>query len=90
MKNLQDLINLITKEIELSQDKYSKYTGEINFEYGYVSFTNICKYDKEESEKKDILRHFTIDTPAKIQQAYWTVWNSGRSQFEDHEFNTKL
>ena len=84
-------MDLIAKEVNLSVGKYSTYTGEINFEYKHVSFINIFKDENEDSEKEYILSHFVIDTPAKIQQAYWTIWNSGRSRFEeDNEVNIKL
>ena len=85
MKTYTDIINLIVKEVEMSKGKYVQYSGTFNWEYKYVSF-----FSQTDNKKTEILTTYTLDTPAKIQQAYWTIWNSGRSRHEDNKVNIEL
>ena len=34
---------------------------------------------------KEVLSYQSIETPAEIQQAYWTIYNNGRTQYQEEK-----
>ena len=86
MKTLTDLLNLITREIELTQNKMVKFAFDIDTRYNWLTFVKLYPEVSEDGEltgenrEEKILSSAKFDTPEKIQQAYWTIYNEGRYQ----------
>ena len=84
MKTLTDLLNLITKEIELTQNKMVNYEFVVDTRYNWLTFERVMPEVGEDGEftgddkRETILSSFKFDTPETIQQAYWTIYNEGR------------
>ena len=85
MKTLTDLFTLIAKETEISNSKLVKFTFDIDTLYNWLAFDKIYpNFDDDYNELKPtikiILKRAPFDTPEAIQQAYWTIYNEGRSK----------
>lgn len=79
MKTLKDLFDLILSETEMSIDKASIYTFDLNTQYGWLSMYNEV-FDGDETKERTIFQNMSIKTEAELQMAYWTVYNNGRSK----------
>ena len=88
MKTLRDLLNLITEEIILSQDRLIQYEFKIDTRFWWVDFDKVSpkviddEVSTTEVDREAILDRARIDTPEKIQMAYWTIYTNGRVQHE--------
>ncbi len=95
MKTLTDLFTLIAKEIEISNSRLVKFTFDIDTRYNWLTFSKVYPvFSKTEVEIingierakelkpqiEDLLKNTPFDTPEAIQQAYWTIYNEGRSK----------
>ena len=89
MKTLTDLLNLITREIELTQNKMVTYEFDINTRYNWLSMERVMPEVGEDGKftgddkRETILSSIKFDTPERIQLAYWTIYNEGRVQDEN-------
>ena len=89
MKTLTDLLNLITREIELTQNKMVNFEFVVDTRYSWLTFERVMPEVGEDGEftgddkRETILSSVGFDTPAKIQLAYWTIYNEGRVQDEN-------
>lgn len=88
MKTLRDLLNLITEEIILNQDRLVQYEFKVDTRFNWVDFDKASpkvigdEVSTTEVDRKAILKCASIDTPEKIQVAYWTIYTNGRVQHE--------
>ncbi len=88
MKTLTDLLNLVTEEIELnSKGFFVNFVFDINTRYNRISFSKISPVFSEGEEAKRteerievILDHMSLEDKGEIQQAYWTIYNEGRTK----------
>jgi len=96
MKTLTDLLNLVTQEIELNSKGFMvNFTFEIDTKYNKLAFKKefpqFSKTEKEivdgcsRSKKIDpkietILKYIDLKDKGEIQQAYWTIYNEGRTK----------
>jgi hypothetical protein len=87
MKTLTDLLNLITKEIELTQNKMVNFEFVIDTRFNWLTFEKVSPEVDEDGEftgndkREIILSSVKFDNPERIQQAYWTIYNEGRYQY---------
>ena len=96
MKTLTDLLNLITQEIELNSKGFmvnfifkidTKY-NRLTFEKEYPQFSKtetkiiegIEKAKKLDPKTETILDYIDLKDKGEIQQAYWTIYNEGRTK----------
>lgn len=96
MKTLTDLLNLITQEIELNSKgymvnfifqidtKYNRLTFEKEFPQFSKTETKIIEgvemAKKLEPKTETILDYIDLKDKGEIQQAYWTIYNEGRTK----------
>lgn len=88
MKTLRDLLNLITEEIILNQDRLVNYEFKVDTRFNWVDFDKVSpkvidgEVSTTEVNREAILHTARIDTPEQIQVAYWTIYTNGRVQHE--------
>ena len=84
MKTLSDLLNLITQEIELNENKMVNFVFDIDTRYNRIAFNKLYPEVKnKEFTGKDTtekILDIRVKTPASIQEAYWIIYNNGRVQ----------
>lgn len=96
MKTLTDLLNLVTQEIELNSRGYMvNFIFQIDTKYNKLTFEKeYPEFSKTETEiiegvemaKKlkpktvTILEYIDLKDEGEIQQAYWTIYNEGRTK----------
>tara|TARA_R100000388_G_scaffold94992_2_gene84887 strand:+ start:1457 stop:1726 length:270 start_codon:yes stop_codon:yes gene_type:complete len=87
MKTLTDLLNLVAQEIELNSRGYLvNFTFRIDTKYNRLSFEKeIPMFSKTGTEptrikKETILDYIDLKDEGEIQQAYWTIYNNGRTK----------
>ena len=78
MKTLTDLFGLILAETLLNEGKQVKYLFEISTQYMWVSMWADANVNGRKPE--EIINMFHIEDEAQLQQAYWTIFNAGRSK----------
>jgi len=78
MKTITDLFELIATETRLNEGKLLQFTFYIDTHYNWVTMRSGA--DIEGHELKEIFAMEKIDTPARLQQVYWTIYNNGRSR----------
>jgi|LSQX01.3.fsa_nt_gb hypothetical protein len=88
MKTLKDLINLIAKEAEDSEGKMVQYQFMLDTRFNWLSMDQLIYNPFSETEegreqRETICSHLPIETPAQVQQAFWLVWNNGRTRHEE-------
>ena len=72
MNTLRDLLNLITEEIILSQDRLIQYEFRVDTRFNYVDFNKVSpkvvgdEVSTTEVSRESILRTSRIDTPQQI------------------------
>ena len=77
MKNLQDLMTLISEQIKKNEGRMVQYIFSINTEYMWVSFKVIGMTGI--GEKQTFLDNFSVRDANLLQQAYWTIYNNSRN-----------
>ena len=96
MKTLTDLLNLVTQEIELNSRGYMvNFIFQIDTKYNKLTFEKeYPEFSKTETEivegvemaKKlkpktvTVLEYIDLKDEGEIQQAYWTIYNEGRTK----------
>jgi hypothetical protein len=88
MKTLKDLINLIAEEAANSEGKMVKYEFMLDTRFNWLSIDQVilnpsAEAEEDREQRTGICTHLHIETPAHIQQAFWTVWTNGRSQHKE-------
>jgi len=78
MKTLKDLFELVLQETELNSGKQCTFLFEIDTKYQVVSMVQ-C-YNVAGLKDNIIFQRQSIETPAKLQLVYWTIFDKGRSQ----------
>jgi hypothetical protein len=87
MKTIYDLLQLISDELKMAEPKLKKYTFDVNLKYGWLSmyehsemstFTE-GKWQTKDMYEKDVFVMKPIKTESQIQEAYWAIYNNGRS-----------
>ena len=87
MKTIYDLIQLIAEELKMAEPKLHKYTFEVDLKRGWVSMYEYSemstftegKWQTKDMYEKDVFLMKPIKTESQIQEAYWAIYNSGRS-----------
>jgi tRNA-dihydrouridine synthase len=79
MKTLKDLLELINKETQLNEGKMLQNVFDINTRYNWVSMYQVYNLIDDVKEET-IINNGSIETPEKLQQVYWTIYNKGRLQ----------
>lgn len=95
MKTLKDLLNLVTEEIYLNSQGYMvNFTFQIDTKYNRLTFEKeFPMFSKTETEivegvemakklkpkRETILDYIDLKDEGQIQQAYWTIYNEGRT-----------
>lgn len=90
MKTINDLMQLIAKEIELNEGHVIKYTFSIDTDNKWLTmkehaeFTSYKSGDRETEKNyyKTIINLERFDTPERLQLLYWTVYCNGRSAIQ--------
>jgi hypothetical protein len=88
MKTIYDLLNLISEELKLSEGMVHKYTFDINLKHGWVSMHSHDEigtyldneFGEEKINEKIIFSLKSISTKGELQEAYWAIYNNGRSR----------
>ena len=96
MKTLKDLLNLVTEEIYLNSKGYMvNFTFQIDTKYNRLTFKKeFPQFSKTETEivegiemakkldtkTETILDYINLKDKGEIQQAYWTIYNEGRTK----------
>lgn len=90
MKTINDLMQLISKEIELNEGKLVKYSFNVDTDDMFLTMkehAEITNWDSgqpvtEKKHAKTIFSFERYNTPEKLQYLYWKVFINGRSGIE--------
>ena len=79
MKKLSDIINLLLEQSELNEKYRTQFVWDYNSKYNWLSFSHEIGKDKAGKDYKEVyLNNFKLDSEAKIQEAYWVIYNNRR------------
>ena len=95
MKTINDLLQLIKREIELNEGKILQYNFIIDTDDMYLTMrehAEFCNWESgelvtEKQHKKTIFSLERFDTPERLQYVYWKVFCNGRSRLQKENWN---
>lgn len=83
MKTLAELLVLIAKETELNQKYHVKFYFDVNTQHNWVTMHTGAEIDGSTEIINTVCSNVSIETIEGVQQAYWTIYNNGRTKNEN-------
>jgi len=80
MKNLNDLFELAMLQVELNKNKLVEFHIIIDTSFSWVSLHKSYINEKGNPIRNAIIDHMLFDTPEKLQECYWTIYNKVRTK----------
>ena len=95
MKTINDLMQLIAKEIELNEGKILEYTFSVDTSNFWLTMNEhacIHNWDTgelviERKHEKNLFKFESFKTPEELQYVYWKVFINGRTRFQKQNWN---
>lgn len=80
MKTINDLFNLAILQVELNKSKLVEYHIVIDTSFNWVTLKETYTDESGNVVRNSITGHMSFDTPEKMQECYWTIYNKVRTK----------